>query len=120
MVRYQLEAGHDGIFFDNPTVHPQGCYCSHCMRAFAKYFAGHASKPIGPESTDDIEAIRRLADSQPEYFLQFRATIGRDFLADMRTYARTINPRALMTCNNSLNSPSRVLLAVPDVWVQHR
>ncbi len=27
MVRYQLETGHDGVFFDNPTVHPQGCYC---------------------------------------------------------------------------------------------
>ena len=38
MIRYQLEAGSDGIFFDNPTVHPQGCYCPHCMRAFAKYF----------------------------------------------------------------------------------
>lgn len=106
MVRYQLETGHDGIFFDNPTVHPQGCYCPHCMRAFANYFVGHAAKPVGPESTDDIEAIRGLAVSHPEHFLQFRATIGRDFLADMRKYARTINPRALMTCNNSLNSPS--------------
>jgi len=25
MVRQQLESGCDGIFFDNPTVHPQGC-----------------------------------------------------------------------------------------------
>jgi hypothetical protein len=26
VVRMQLEAGFDGIFFDNPTVHAQGCY----------------------------------------------------------------------------------------------
>ena len=105
MVRYQLETGHEGIFFDNPTVHPHGCYCPHCMRAFAKYFVGHAAKPVGPESTDDIDAIRGLAVSQPDYFAQFRATIARDFLANMRKYARTINPRALITCNNALNSP---------------
>jgi hypothetical protein len=37
--------------------------------------------------------------------MRFRSTIARDFLADMRAYARTINPRALITCNNSLNSP---------------
>jgi hypothetical protein len=105
MIRYQLEAGHDGIFFDNPTVHPQGCYCSHCMRAFASYFVGHAARPVGPEATEDIDAIRRLAESQPEHFMRFRSTIAREFLADMRAYARTINPRALITCNNSLNSP---------------
>src|SRR5258705_9183658 len=106
MVRYQLEAGHDGVFFDNPTVHPQGCYCSHCMKAFAEYAVQNAPKPIGPVPSDDVEAISKLAEAQPELFLRFRSTIARDFLADMRTYARTINPRALITCNNSLNSPS--------------
>jgi hypothetical protein len=106
MIRYQLEAGHDGIFFDNPTVHPQGCYCSHCMKAFAEYVVQNAPKPIGPVPTGDVDAIRKLAEAQPELFLRFRSTIGRDFLADMRTYARTINPRALITCNNSLNAPS--------------
>lgn len=106
MVRYQLEAGHDGIFFDNPTVHPQGCYCPHCMKAFADFAAEHAAKQIAPEPHSDIEATRRLADSHPELFSQFRASIARDFLADMKTYARTIDPRALITCNNSLNSPS--------------
>jgi hypothetical protein len=106
MIRYQLEAGHDGIFFDNPTVHPQGCYCPHCMKAFSEYVAQNAPKPVGPVATEDVDAIRKLADAQPEFFLRFRSTIGRGFLADMRTYARTINPRALITCNNSLNAPS--------------
>ncbi len=110
MVRYQLETGHEGIFFDNPTVHPQGCYCAHCMRRFGRYYEGHAAKPVGPESTNDIEAIRKLALWDPELFLRFRATIARDFLADMRDFARSINPRALITCNNSLNSPGVLYL----------
>ena len=37
--------------------------------------------------------------------MRFRCTIAGDFLREMRDYARTINPHALITCNNSLNSP---------------
>src|SRR4029079_5354907 len=32
LVEMSFDAGHDGVFFDNPTVHPQGCYCEHCMK----------------------------------------------------------------------------------------
>lgn len=104
IVRYQLETGHDGIFFDNPTVHPQGCYCTHCMKSFAKYLKNEA-KPAKLQLSDDVEAVRKLADSHPEDFLRFRGTIARDFLKEMRAFAREINPRAVITCNNSLNSP---------------
>jgi hypothetical protein len=102
MVKYTLETGHDGVFFDNPTVHPQGCYCPHCMEAF-KHFLG-AKTPIGWKPW--LEGTRKTADQFPKEFLQFRASIARDFLADMRDYARSINPHALITCNNSLNDPS--------------
>jgi hypothetical protein len=111
MVKRQLECGHDGIFFDNPTVHPEGCFCAHCMRAFAKY---RQSTPLAPreenvsqseKDTLNIEAIRTLAEKERELFMRFRCTIARDFLADMRAFARTINPQAMITCNNSLNSP---------------
>src|SRR5205085_3587717 len=37
IVRQQLEAGCDGIFFDNPTVHPDGCYCRWCMEKLAGF-----------------------------------------------------------------------------------
>jgi hypothetical protein len=106
MVRYSLETGHDGIFFDNPTVHPHGCYCSHCMRAFAKTFDPESIPKARPGQLDRDEHLRRYADSHANEFQQFRSTIARDFLADMRRYARSINPRALITCNNSLNDPS--------------
>lgn len=96
IVRQQIEAGHDGIFFDNPTVHPQGCYCEFCMRKFARF--------IGVDDAP-VEKLRALAAERPKDFLKFRGTVAADFLREMREYARTINPNALVTCNNSLNSP---------------
>jgi hypothetical protein len=107
MVRYQLEAGHDGIFFDNPTVHPQGCYCPHCLTKFTLFLTKenvHWKLTLTNGKYIDIDSFRSLPDSYPQEFLRFRATIARDFLSDMREFARTINPRTLITCNNSLNS----------------
>jgi hypothetical protein len=43
--------------------------------------------------------------SRLDDFRKFRAMIATDFLADIRAYARTINPSAVITCNNSLNAP---------------
>jgi hypothetical protein len=102
VVRRQLEAGFDGIFFDNPTVHQQGCYCEYCMRRFATFAASHG---LALDSGRPVAELRKAALDHPQEFQQFRVTIASDFLADMRTFARTINPHALMTCNNSLNSP---------------
>jgi len=100
MVRQQLETGHDGIFFDNPTVHPQGCYCPHCMEQFAGFL-----KREGATVPDrSLEALRQLACQRTNDFMRFRSTIARDFLAEMRTCARQVNRHALITCNNSLNS----------------
>ncbi len=104
IVRYQIETGHDGIFFDNPTVHPQGCYCTHCMQRFARYLENEA-EPDKLQLPDGVEAVRKLADSRSEDFLRFRGTIARDFMKEMRAFARNIHPRAVITCNNSLNSP---------------
>ena len=108
MVRQQLETGHDGIFFDNPTVHPQGCYCEHCRANFAEFLRNERLKLPPGNDIASVEALRELAATHPTEFLRFRATIARDFLRDIREYARTINPRALVTCNNSLNSPDRL------------
>jgi hypothetical protein len=108
MIRQQLETGHDGIFFDNPTVHPQGCYCEHCMANFAKFLRKESAKLPPGDDIPAVESMRELAAIHPTEFLRFRATIARDFLHEMREYARTINPRALVTCNNSLNTPDRL------------
>lgn len=95
-VRQTLEAGYDGIFFDNPTVHPQGCYCEHCMRKFAAF--------VGQPGAS-VDEARKLATERSADFLRFRAKIAADFIAEMREYARTVKPDALITCNNSLNAP---------------
>jgi hypothetical protein len=99
MVREQLEAGCDGIFFDNPTVHPQGCYCEHCMKGFAEFLASAEARP------KSVSGWREFAAAHPKEFMRFRCTIARDFLREMRESARKVNRRALVTCNNSFNSP---------------
>jgi hypothetical protein len=110
IVRQQLESGCDGIFFDNPTVHPQGCYCEHCLRRFVEFlgreagFEGGKAK-FGLPTRFSLAAARTLAQTRTNDFLRFRCTIARDFLADLRAYARRIRPGALITANNSLNSP---------------
>lgn len=104
IVRLQLEAGHDGIFFDNPTVHPQGCYCDDCMKKFAGFLREADPKADLPAATD-AKSLRQLAIDRPHDFLRFRTTIVADFLAEIRTSARSIKPGALITCNNSLNTP---------------
>jgi hypothetical protein len=109
MVRQQLEAGHDGIFFDNPTVHPQGCYCEHCMKRFREFLVAEGiAVTIESSAKDQSEALRETAVTQQKNFLRYRATIARDFIEHMRRFARSINPKGLVTCNNSLNSPDRL------------
>jgi hypothetical protein len=107
LVRQSLESGHKAIFFDNPTVHPQGCYCEHCMRKFAAYLGEAGVVDEESSASSDIESLRKLTEVHPRQFLKFRSTIGGDFLRHMRSYARCLDPEALITCNNSLNSPDR-------------
>jgi hypothetical protein len=106
MVRQQLELGCDGIFFDNPTVHPQGCYCRYCMEKFARFLQCEGlTSTIGAQPwTNSVPALRQFAVQHPADFMRFRCTIARDFLADMRAYARSVKRHALVTANNSLNS----------------
>src|SRR5262245_33023570 len=102
IVQQQLAAGCDGIFFDNPTVHQQGCYCRSCMQRFAGWLGARGTRdaPIAA----NIEGLRARAANNPEEFMLFRCTIARDFLADMRAAVRAKWPHALVTANNSLNS----------------
>jgi len=114
IVRQQLEAGCDGIFFDNPTVHPQGCYCAYCMNAFDSFLhkSGDSITRMRTGTSPSLEAVERLRDyaaAHPSDFMRFRCTIAHDFIAELRTYARSIKRDALITANNSLNSPEVLL-----------
>jgi hypothetical protein len=101
-VTKDLEAGDDGIFFDNPTVHPQGCYCSHCMNRFSAMLVSEKLISADIPTAD----ARELTKKYPDRFRQFRACTARDFLKTIRDHARTLKPDTLVTCNNSLNTPS--------------
>ncbi len=103
MMRLELQSGCDGIFFDNPTVHPNGCYCPFCMKRFAGFLAKKTKDKTVP-STAPIDQLRQQALKRPVEFLEFRGTIARDFIAEMRDYARGVKHGALITCNNSLNT----------------
>ena len=85
VVRLQLQSGHDGIFFDNPTVHPQGCYCRHCLEKFTVWLRGHGVE-VADTATD---AARSLPEDHPAEFLRFRCETARDFLTDMRAFGFT-------------------------------
>jgi len=99
MVSAQINTGHDGIFFDNPTVHTDGCYCSYCMAGFVKFMKGEG-RLVADTST---AAMRRMAQEYVKDFKRYRCTIARDFFAEMRAHARSLNPNAVVTANNSLN-----------------
>jgi hypothetical protein len=104
IVQLQLESGHDGIFFDNPTVHGQGCYCEFCMKKWRVFL--DAEKRVGtPSPPNSISGLREATLQYPKEFLRFRCTTAREFLREIRQFARTIKPDALITCNNSLNAP---------------
>lgn len=105
IVRMQLDAGHDGIFFDNPTVHPQGCYCEFCMRKFQKYLTSAGVKIDVPQM-GYLAYMRNLTKQHPDEFARFRTTIARDFLDEIQKFVSTVKPKALITCNNSLNTPT--------------
>src|SRR5205823_13101415 len=81
IVRQQIETGHDGIFFDNPTVHQQGCYCEFCMEKFAKLLQNDSVNK--KSKADSLDELRQFAATHPKEFLQFRCTTARDFLAEI-------------------------------------
>ena len=111
MIEQTLNAGHDGVFFDNPVVHTQGCFCPHCMEKFARFLRAQEVSI----SDASPEGMRKMADARPRDFLRFRATIAADFFAEMRSFAKSIHPTALLTANNSLNLPDVLYKQIREV-----
>ena len=99
----ELESGCDGIFFDNPTVHPDGCYCEFCMKKFAEFLGSDSGISLAPNLS--LAELRKQASAHPREFMKFRSTIASDFLDEMENYAHSIRRGVLITCNNSLNTP---------------
>ena len=105
IVKMQLEAGHDGIFFDNPTVHPQGCYCEFCMRKFQTIWRPAGVKVERPPIRLMPTYMRKIASSASRTFYIFVPRSPVIFSRKFKIRAQ-VKPKAMITCNNSLNSPT--------------
>ncbi len=99
-IKLVVASDHDGVFFDNPTVHPQGNYSEYAMKAWARFLQDEGTKA----ATNDLAALRSLTKSQPELWRKFRTTEAADFFREMREYGRSLKPGFILTVNNSLNS----------------
>jgi hypothetical protein len=99
-IKMAADSGHDGIYFDNPTVHTKGNYSVHAMKAWAQFLKTRGVKA----DPDDTKALRALTTAHPELWRQFRVTEAAEFIREMRGYCRSLKSGFLITVNNSLNS----------------
>lgn len=112
-----------------------GCFCPHCMAAFATWLAEHVPaerlRGYGIESLDgfdygaflkargvDVERFRRTVAGDlplgPEY-LRFQYQSSAAFVGEIRAYAEQLAGRPLMLSVNSSAANARALVIAPQL-----
>jgi hypothetical protein len=101
IVRGIVEAGADGVFFDNPWhgiqplnlggvwMGPAGCYCARCEAAFREATGMEMPAQIAPERD---EASRR--------YLRWRAEQVTGSMAMLADHARSLNAEVVISAND--------------------
>jgi hypothetical protein len=101
MVRGIIEAGAEGVFFDNPWhagqplylsgiwLGPAGCYCPRCRQAFLAECGLPIPKKLDPK-----------ADPTSQAYLHWRAGVVRRTLGELAAYARSLRPDVLVSAND--------------------
>jgi hypothetical protein len=101
IVRGIVEAGADGVFFDNPWhgIQPlnlggvwmgaAGCYCARCQAAFRQATGMEMPTQIAPES-----------DGVSHSYLRWRAEQVTDTMAMLADYARSLNREVVISAND--------------------
>jgi len=101
MVRGVIEAGADGVFFDNPWHGGQplnflgtwiggaGCYCERCNEAFRDTSGLDIPTQITPEN-----------DGNSRTYLRWRADLVTGTLGEFADYARSLKPDVLVSAND--------------------
>lgn len=114
MVRRVVEAGADGVFFDNPWMGigplffggvwlgAAGCYCPRCSEAFRR--------ATGLEIPTRIDPLRE----DVQVYLHWRAGVVTSTLRELAEYARLLNPDVLISANNfdAVMRPSFLILGI--------
>ena len=115
MVRGVIEAGAEGVFFDNPWHAGQplsfagtwmggaGCYCPRCRDAYRQ--AHNTEIPTTLNPSDD-EASRT--------YLRWRTGVVTNTLAELAAYARALKPNVLVSANDfdAVMRPSYVIYGI--------
>jgi hypothetical protein len=115
MVRGVVEAGSEGVFFDNlwhglqpfhlagAWLGGAGCYCPRCQSAYHDLTGTRIPKWINPER-----------DSTSREYLQWRAEQVATTLSDLAWYARSLNPNMQISANNfdAIMRPSLLVFGI--------
>lgn len=115
MVEGVINAGADGVFFDNPWHAGQplsfagtwtggaGCYCPNCRQAFHRDAGLEIPRQLNP---DDDESSR--------VYLRWRVTQVTQTLLDLAAHARTLKPDVLVSANDfdAIMRPSYVIYGI--------
>jgi len=114
MVRGIIEAGADGVFFDNPWHASQpfllggswlgsaGCYCNRCRVAFRE------------ETGLEIPAHLSPGRSETDRYLRWRADQVTHTLSELAANARALEPEVLISANDfdAIMRPSFVMCGI--------
>ncbi|MDW7992040.1 MAG: hypothetical protein RMK65_07930 [Anaerolineae bacterium] len=114
MVRLVVEAGADGVFFDNPWMGAQpflfggtwlgtaGCHCPRCQEAFRR--------ATNLEIPTEIDPCRE----EVQAYLRWRARVVTETLEELAAYARSLNPAVLVSANDfdAVMRPSFLILGI--------
>jgi hypothetical protein len=115
MVRGVVEAGSEGVFFDNlwhglqpfhmagAWLGGAGCYCSRCQTAYQQRTGFRIPKRIAPEK-----------DSASREYLQWRAEQVTQTISDLAWYARSLNSKIQISANNfdAIMRPSYLIFGI--------
>lgn len=104
LIRMIVEAGGDGSFYDGPYVTEGRCYCRWCRERFRQwlkdtYSSADLAKHFGVTDVATVEPPQSAKEKLWVPFRRFNAWSLYDFMRDTKAYARSLNPRYLMTSN---------------------
>lgn len=101
MIRGVINAGSDGLFFDNPwmglqPLHfggtwsgPGGCYCLRCQRSFHNSSGLEIPKQISPSNCETSRI-----------YLNWRANVVTNIMDSLAKYARSLQPDIVISAND--------------------